>query len=127
MTVESLEIIQNAMAEMGLEYSFKKRKKEPIYPYFTGEYQEIEPLGEDGMQENTFILTGFSRGDVMSLEEVKEKIKKKFDPINGLIVTTETGNVVAIFYSDSLDIPSEDDAELERIQINLNVKEWSVN
>lgn len=125
MTVEALEIIKNAMAEMKLEYSYKKRKKKPVYPYFTGEYQEIEPSGEHGLQESLFILNGFSRGEGMSLEEAKAKIKEKFNPLEGLIVTTDTGNVVAIFYSDSLDVPTED-AEIERIQINLDVKEWSV-
>jgi hypothetical protein len=125
-TVESLEIIQNAMAEMGLEYSFMKRKSEPVYPYFTGEYQEIEPLNEDGLEESLFILNGFSRGEAMLLEEAKAKIKEKFNPRDGLIVTTESGSVVAIFYSNSLPVETED-AELERIQINLDVKEWSVN
>lgn len=126
MTIEALDVMKNAMAEMGLEYSFMKRKSEPVYPYFTGEYQEIEPLNEDGLEESLFILNGFSRGEAMLLEEAKAKIKEKFNPRDGLIVTTESGSVVAIFYSNSLPVETED-AELERIQINLDVKEWSVN
>ena len=125
MTIEALDVISNAMSEMGLAYSLVERKAKPVYPYFTGEYQEIEPLSEDGMEETTFLLNGFSRADWLSLEEAKAKIKEKFDPKGGLIVTTDTGSVVAIFYSDSLVIPTED-AELKRMQINLTIKEWSV-
>ena len=38
----------------------------------------------------------------------------------------EDGSAVAIFYATSLVVPTGD-AELKRIQINLDVKEWSVN
>jgi hypothetical protein len=37
----------------------------------------------------------------------------------------EDGSAVAVFYSNSLVIPSMD-AELKRMQINLDIHEWSV-
>lgn len=125
MTAESLGIIDNAMAELGIEYSYMEYDGKSEH-YFTGEYQETPPGAEDGLQDTTFILNGFSRTTWEALESAKKKIKKKFHPIDGYIVTTPSGNVVAIFYEQSLGIPTGD-AELKRIQINLSVKEWSVN
>lgn len=125
MTTEALAIINNAMAELDIEYSFMEYKGKSEH-YFTGEYQETPQINEDGLQDTTFILNGFSRTTWEALESAKKKIKKKFHPIDGYIVTTPSGNVVAIFYEQSLGIPTGD-AELKRIQINLSVKEWSVN
>lgn len=125
MTAESLGIIDNAMAELGIEYSYIEYEGKSEH-YFTGEYQEAPQANEDGLQDNTFILNGFSRTTWEALESAKAKIKNKFHPSTGLIVTTESGHVVAIFYEQSLVVPTGD-AELKRIQINLSVKEWSVN
>ena len=125
MTTEALAIINKAMADMGIEYSLATYKGDK-YPYFTGEYQEVPQEQEDGLQDTTFILNGFSRTTLGELESAKAKIKKKFHPIDGYIVTTPTGDVVAIFYEQSLVI-STGDAEFKRLQINLSVKEWSVN
>ena len=125
MTTDALNVISNAMSELGIEYDFMERKSEPVYPYFTGEYTESDPLTEDGLQECTFILNGFTRGTWLSLEEAKNKIEQYFNKVSGKTVIAESGNAVAVFYSSSLVIHTGD-AELKRIQINLTVKEWSV-
>lgn len=122
MKIETLNYIDNAMKKMGINYRFKRWKGKPIYPYFTGSYVEKPPLNEDGLQESTFILEGHSRGSAIALEEIKEKIKEYFA---GETAKTEVGTVVAVFYSDSAPVNTVD-AELEKIQINLDVKEWSV-
>ena len=124
MTTEALSIINKAMAELGIEYSFMMYMGNK-HPYFTGEYQEVSYMNEDGLQDTTFILNGFSRTTWGELESAKAKIKEKFHHTDGYIVTTPSGNVVAIFYESSLVVPTED-AELKRIQINLSIKEWSV-
>lgn len=132
MSIEALKIIADAMSEMGLHYDFMEWTSAPVYPYFTGEYQEVEALNEDGMQETAFILNGFSRDDeengisaYLSLENAKEKIRSYFPNVGGKVVITATGAAVAIFYANSLNIPTGD-AELKRLQINLTIKEWSV-
>lgn len=76
MSEEALKIISDAMSEIGLNYQFMEWNSKPAYPYFTGEYQETEPMNEDGMQETTFILTGHSRG-ASSARLVLEEAKKK--------------------------------------------------
>ena len=123
-----LKTIKESMKELGINYQFKKWKGHPKYPYFVGSYQEVPTPGEDGMQETSFMLTGFARsvGDVdgvLQLEEAKEKIKDYF---NLSLANTDSGSVVAVFYANTFgDLPTGD-AELEKIEINLTIKEWSV-
>lgn len=125
MSIESLGIISDSMEAMGLNYNFMEWKGEAVYPYFVGEYQEIESINEDGMQESQFILTGFSRGTWLQLEETKKQIENYFNKVGGKTVSAGNGSAVAIFYANSLVIPTGD-AELKKIQINLTIKEWSV-
>lgn len=125
MSIEALGLISGLMETLGLGYEFMEWTSAPVYPYFVGEYQETVPQNEDGEQETTFILTGFSRGSWVQLEEAKKKIKKYFTEA-GRIATTESDSAVAIFYANSFPVPTGD-AELKKIQINLTVKEWSVS
>lgn len=127
MTKEVLQIIRKAMNSLNLEYGFVEYKGNAegkiVYPYFAGEYLETESNTEDGLQESTFILTGFSRDSWEALEEAKEKIVKHFR--KGRVGITSSGSSVAIFYAHSRIIPTGD-AELKSIQINLSIKEWKV-
>ncbi len=122
MTIESLKFINKKLEENNINYEFMQWNKDIVYPYFVGEYQEAESLNEDGLQESTFILTGFSKGSWLNLEQAKEKIEKIF---NSVTVILPSGNAMAVFYSGSLVVPTGD-AELKRIQINLAIKEWKV-
>lgn len=125
MTKNALKIISESMKALGINYAYMKWKGEVVYPYFVGEYQEADPLNESGLQEGTFILTGHSRGSALPLEDAKQKIKEYFNPIEGHVVIAEDCSAVAIFYSNAAGVHSVD-AELEKIQINLDIKEWSV-
>lgn len=129
MTKEALKIISDDMASLGIEYDIGTysgdEKGKVIYPYFVGEYQEIEPYTEDGLQETMFMLNGFSRGSWSALEEAKEKIERHYSKVDGNRMITANGTAVVIFYANSLIVPTGD-AELKRIQINLRVKEWKV-
>lgn len=126
MTKNVLDAVKASMKEMGLEYAFRRFRKKPEYPYFVGDYLETDPLTEDGLQECTFTLDGFARGagSEDTLETVKEKIRNYFTQ-EGQTFPYANG-VVAIAYGNAQPIPTED-AELDRIQINLTVKEWSVS
>ena len=129
MSEEALKYISDALEALKIPYSFmewriKNGGKFPD-PYFVGEYTEETPLNEDGLQDSTFILTGTTRGTWLSLEQAKNKIKDKFNPISGSTVILASGAGLAVFYSDSFPVPTEDE-NLKRIQINLQVKEWSV-
>ena len=123
MSIESLQYISEKLNEAGINYEFMQWTNKVVYPYFVGEYQEAESLTEDGLQEATFILNGFSKGSWLELEQAKEKIEKVFN-FNAVILPS--GNGLTVFYSGSLVIPTGD-AELKRIQINLAINEWKVN
>ena len=126
MTKNTLKAVKAAMEEMSLEYAFRRFRRKPAYPYFVGDYMEADPLSEDGLQECTFILTGFARGSGSEddLETAKDKIRNYFAQ-EGRAFPFADG-VVAVAYGSAQPIPTED-AELDRIQINLTVKEWSVS
>lgn len=123
----ALQIVSDAMREMGLTYGFVTYNGNPVvYPYFVGEYAEEAPVNEDGMQATTFLITGFSRGSWLALEDAREQIERYFGMVSGKTVVADNGSAAAVFYERTLVIPT-DDAELKRIEINLHIKEWKVN
>ena len=126
MTKNTLKIINKAMESLGLEYGFMRYNKKPVvYPVWGGAYQESAPVYESGHSTSMFSLTGNHRGDWADLETQKERIENYFNKVSGKTVMAEDGSAVAIFYANSLVVPTMD-AELKRIQINLDVHEWSV-
>jgi hypothetical protein len=121
-----LKLVSDAMDSLGIEYGFVTYEGNPIvYPYFVGEYTETESTTEDGLQETTFMLTGFSRDTWLTLEDARERIENYFNRVSGKTVITDNGSAVAVFYSNSMIVPTGD-AELKSIQINLSIKEWKV-
>lgn len=127
MSKNLLKVVSDGMTELGLEYEFGEYTKEPIvYPYFVGEYTETEPMTEDGLQETTFMLSGFSRGTWLTLENAKAKIENYFNKVYGKTVMVGDGSAVAVFCGNSLIVPTGDE-ELKKIQINLQCKEWKVS
>lgn len=125
MTTDALKLISDGMASIGLNYAFMEWKRKPAYPYFVGEYQEQPAASEDGLQEADFILNGFTRGSWADLEAAKEKIENYFYR-DGRTAIADSKNAVVVCYNNSFVVPTGD-AELKRIEIHLNVKEWKVN
>ena len=66
----------------------------PSHILIVGEYNEIESVNEDGLQETTFILTGTTRGSWLELEQDKEKIEQLF---KDKIAILPNNNGIAIF------------------------------
>ena len=127
MSKYALKMVSDGMKALGLAYGFGGFSGEPIdEQYWVGEYTETESVSESGLQEATFMLTGFSRSSWLALEDSKEKIERYFNRISGKTVIADNGSAVAIFYANALIVPTGD-AELKRIQINLSIKEWKVN
>ena len=127
MSKNLLKVVSDGMTELGLEYEFGEyTKKRIVYPYFVGEYTETEPTTEDGLQETTFMLSGFSRDKWLTLENAKAKIENYFNKVYGRTVMVDDGSAVAVFYGNSLIVPTGDE-ELKKIQINLQCKEWKVS
>ena len=123
MTGASLKYIADQLSFIGIDYEFGQWSSSPVPdPYFVGEYTESDPLTEDGLQESTMILTGTSSESWLGLETAKATIESNISKTAIL----PNGNGIAVFYSGSFIVPTGD-ATLKRIQINLTVKEWSVN
>lgn len=124
MSIAALKFISDTLDSLNINYQFGEWSTNPVPdPYFVGEYTESESLTreEDGLQEITFMLTGTGT-NWLALEQAKASIENNISKTAIL----PNGNGIAVFYAGSLIVPTGD-TELKRIQINLNIKEWSVN
>ena len=120
--MDKLSFINEQMDIIEVPYEFGEWTSKVKYPYFTGEITEEPTTTEDGAEESTLILTGFNRGKFIDLETIKETIKKHFNPVTGLCAQIDSGSI-AVFFDGAFYIPSGE-AQLQKIQINLKIKEW---
>lgn len=123
MSIAALKFISDNLDALSIPYELGVWSSDPVPdPYFVGEYNEPESteLEENGLQEIDFILTGTGTTWI-GLENAKEIIESNISKTAIL----PNGNGIAVFYTGSLLIPTGD-AELKRLQINLNIKEWRV-
>lgn len=119
----ALKFINEQMSALGINYEFNEWTSDIKYPYFVGEdFHEDETTTEDGAETSSLVVVGYNRGKIIDLYEAKNKIKKHFDPINGLSATTDSG-AITVFFADSFNIPSGE-ADLTKLQITLKIKEW---
>jgi hypothetical protein len=125
MSMASMKYVSGMMDGLALPYAFMRwTKKEIPDVYFVGEYNEIPSTTreENGRQDVTVILRGFTRGEWLLLEEAKEKIEKSC--AKTVILSDGTG--LAVFYDSAMPVPTGD-ADLKSIKINLTIQEWRVN
>ena len=120
MNTETLSYINKLLKESGLHYSFVRWNGDLIFPYWIGEYSEVDSIYEDGMVESDFILTGTTEESWLTLQQEKEKIEKLLDKITTIL---ESGIGLSNSFERSLIVPTESDT-LKRIQMNFSVKEW---
>lgn len=123
MSIAALNYISDIMKSIGIPYQFGEWTDEVPDRYYVGEYQEIPSptKEEDGGQETSFILNGWTRKSCMILEQDKETIERSLPKSR----MNQDGSCVAVFYDSAFPVPTGD-GELKRIQINLTIKEWKV-
>ncbi|MDU0939969.1 MAG: hypothetical protein E7A81_06840 [Clostridiales bacterium] len=127
MRVETIAYINNALKENGIAYAFGEWSTSPIpYPYFVGEFTEEPNPDEDGLTNNSFIITGTGKDSWLELMEIKEKIEELFPSVGGCVKQLDNNLCVAIYFENAFNVPT-DTMDLKRIQINLRVKEWRAN
>lgn len=124
MTVEALKYVNDCLESLSIPYEFMQWTKPLSFPYFVGEYTEIEPMNEDGLEQGTLILTGTTNKNYLTLESIKEKLKQFF-PSDGRTAILDNGSGIAVSYSTAFPVPTGEQ-ELVRIQINLNIQEWRI-
>ena len=123
MTKESLAIIDADMESLGLNYAFQRWTGDAVDTYFVGEFAGVP---SDTLEaETSFILTGFTRGAFIELMDAAEKIENLYG--NGKATITDNGTGVVVLFENALGNLPTGDAEVQKIQINLTVKEWKVN
>lgn len=88
-----------------------------------GEYLETPTAAraENGHQESTFILRGFTRGSWLSLENAKATAATAL-PCKAIF---PDGSGIAITYDSATPVPTSD-GDIKSIKIDFSVDEWSV-
>ncbi len=124
MRIATLAYIDGLMRDIGIPYAFMEWTDEVPETYFVGSYLEAPSLTleENGHQETTFILRGWTNGSWMNLETYKEKIERNI--MKTAILDDGTG--VAIFYDSAIPVPTYAEG-WKSIKINLKIQEWKVN
>ena len=117
-----LGVFATEMGNLDVPYEFMQWTSDVNGAYFVGEYSETPTVTEDGYKESTLMLTGTTSGSWLELEQIRAKIESHFPAEYGLRESTDTGSV-AFYYANSIPVPTGD-ANLKRIQINIQVKEW---
>ena len=115
--IEVLTILKNEMEKLNIPYTFDTWDSDIELPQFIGEISEAPNNNEDGKSEYSFILTGYAT-TYSYLFEVAEQLKIKYK--NSTIVDS-----VVIKYDKTTTIDNGTD-DLKQIQINFNIKKWSV-
>ncbi|MGC4018943.1 MAG: hypothetical protein QM793_06770 [Muricomes sp.] len=122
MSEDVLVWIEKLLSDMGINYAYGVWSTYPVpFPYFVGEKDEDPPDTEDGLQQSTFILTGTGQS-LLELERAKEKIRQ----LDNRRTILDNGSGVVLFYDGAYAVPI-DEADMRRIQVNLQIKEWRVN
>lgn len=124
MQIATLAYIDKLMQSTGIPYAFMEWTEDVPETYFVGSYLENPSvtLEENGHQETTFILRGWTGGSWMNLETCKGKIEKTM--MKTAILDDGTG--VAIFYESAIPVPTYVEG-WKSIKINLKIQEWKVN
>ena len=115
--IEVLTTFNKEMEKLNIPYTFDGWDSEVELPQFIGEISEITNQNEDGKSEYSVILTGYAT-TYSYLFGVAEKLKAKYKTsaiVDGIVIKYDNATTI--------DNGTED---LKQIQINFNIKKWSV-
>ena len=115
--IKVLTTLKNELEKLNIPYTFDNWDNEIQLPQFIGEISEVTNVNEDGKSEYSFILTGYAT-NYSYLFGVAEQVKIKYK--NSTIVD---GIVIKYDNTSTVDNGTDD---LKQIQINFNIKKWSV-
>ena len=105
------------MEKLNIPYTFDTWDDDVELPQFIGEISETPTVDEDGKSEYSFILTGYAT-TYSELFAISEQLKRKYKTsaiVDGIVIKYDNATTV--------DNGTED---LKQIQINFNIKKWSV-
>lgn len=125
MRIATLQYLNGILVDaLGIPYAYGEWAEEPPDDFFVGESIEVASLTmeEDGRQETTFILRGYTSGEWLKLLTYQEKIERNITRTAIL----DDGTGVAVFYDSAMVVPTGV-AGWKSIKINLKIQEWKVN
>ena len=114
---EVLTIMNTEMEKLNIPYTFDTWDDDVELPQFIGEISETPTVDEDGKSEYSFILTGYAT-NYSYLFGISEQLKAKYKTsaiVDGIVIKYDNATTI--------DNGTED---LKQIQINFNIKKWSV-
>lgn len=114
---EVLTIMNTEMEKLNIPYTFDTWDDDVELPQFIGEISETPTVDEDGKSEYSFILTGYAT-NYSELFAISEQLKAKYKTsaiVDGIVIKYDNATTI--------DNGTED---LKQIQINFNIKKWSV-
>ena len=112
-----LTTMNTEMEKLNIPYTFDTWDDDVELPQFIGEISETPTVDEDGKSEYSFILTGYAT-NYSELFAISEQLKAKYKTsaiVDGIVIKYDNATTV--------DNGTED---LKQIQINFNIKKWSV-
>ena len=112
-----LTTMNTEMEKLNIPYTFDTWDDDVELPQFIGEISETPTVDEDGKSEYSFILTGYAT-TYSYLFGVAEQLKAKYK-------TSAIVDGIVIKYDNATTIDNGTD-DLKQIQINFNIKKWSV-
>ena len=115
--IEVLTTVKNEMEKLNIPYTFDTWDSDVELPQFIGEISEFTNVNEDGKSEYSFILTGYAT-NYTYLFSVAEQLKTTYK-------TSAIVDGIVIKYDNATTIDNGTD-DLKQIQINFNIKKWSV-
>lgn len=120
--MEAIKVINTKMGLLNIPYQFMQYNCQTLpIEYWVGSYNEEPMITEDGKLSATFTLTGTTRNQWSDLESRKNAILSAFRDFR----TTSNSKSVTISYENAFPVPTGD-ADIKRIQINLNIQEWGI-
>ena len=114
---EVLTIMNTEMEKLNIPYTFDTWDDDVELPQFIGEISETPTVDEDGKSEYSFILTGYAT-TYSELFAISEQLKRKYK-------TSAIVDGIVIKYDNATTVDNGTD-DLKQIQINFNIKKWSV-
>lgn len=117
---ELLKLIAEEMANLNVNYDFMFWKGKPVYPYCVGQYFITESSAENGKTEIEFWLEAWDRNtSYTNLVDIDTKVRKHFADYRKII--NDIGITISHLNSS---LEREENGELRKLQIKLNVVLW---
>lgn len=118
---ELLRLIAGEMTKLGINYDLMTWKETPIkYPYCVGQYFVVDSSAESGKTEIEFWIEGWDRNKSYgNLVDIDTKLRKHFSDYRMI----KNNMAIAISYLNS-SLEREEDSELKKLQVKLNVVLW---